>query len=213
MSAYIEQIRNVVVNGQYDDIETLVTAALEDGAPPLQVLNQALIAAMDVVGQRFLDCQIYLPELLISAHTMKKGLAVIQPLLKGGKTRSQGTILMATVKGDLHDIGKNIVAMMLEGAGFRVIDLGVDVSVEKIMQQLEEQRPDVLGLSALLTTTMPEMKQVIDALKTRGIRGSVKVLVGGAPIDAEFAKEVGADGYAPTAVEAVAQVRGLLSIS
>ena len=150
--------------------------------------------------------------MLASAFTMKKDLAFIKPLLKAEETESNGTIIMCTVKGDMHDIGKNLVIMMLEGAGYDVIDLGVDLTVEKLIQKIKEIKPDILGLSALLTTTMPEIENVIEALKDNGLRKSVKVMVGGAPIDTRFAEEVGADGYGKDAAEAVKQARMLIAI-
>jgi 5-methyltetrahydrofolate--homocysteine methyltransferase len=195
------------VDGKHLDIEGLVQSAIDDGVDPNRLINDALIAAMDVVGQRFADSQIYVPEMLVSALTMKKGLQIIKPLLKGEGAQAKGRVLMGTVKGDLHDIGKNLVIMMLEGAGFHVIDLGVDLSVEKVLQQVEEERPQVLGLSALLTTTMPEMKKVIEALGEKGLREKVRVMVGGAPVDARFAEKIGADGYGKDAPEAVQLAR------
>jgi 5-methyltetrahydrofolate--homocysteine methyltransferase len=176
-------------------------------------VNQALIPAMDVVGKRFEEGAIFVPEMLVSAVTMKKALALIKPLLSGSQTESKGTILMGTVKGDLHDIGKNLVIMMLEGAGFQVIDLGVDTSVEKVVEQVREVSPQILGLSALLTTTMPEMKRAIEVLEAEGLRQSLKVMVGGAPIDAKFAEKIGADGYGKDAAEAVQLARRLAAKS
>jgi 5-methyltetrahydrofolate--homocysteine methyltransferase len=145
--------------------------------------------------------------MLVAALTMKNGLAVVKPLLAGDQDQSRGTVIMTTVKGDLHDIGKNLVSMMLEGAGFKVIDLGVDLSVEKLLEKVKEINPQVLGLSALLTTTMPEMKRVIEKLEAEGIRKSLKVMVGGAPVDRTFAEKIGADGYGANATEAVELAR------
>ena len=158
---------------------------------------------MDVVGKQFGKGEIYVPEMLVAAVTMQKGLAVIKPLLGEENTKAKGKVLMGTVKGDLHDIGKNLVTMMLEGAGFEVVDLGVDLSVEKFVDKVAEIKPDVLGLSALLTTTMPEMQKVISVIQERGLRGNVKIMVGGAPVDAKFAEKIGADGYGRDAAEAV----------
>ena len=168
-----------------------------------RLVNDALIAAMDIVGEKFGRHEIFVPEMLVAALTMKKGLAIVKPLVEGEKSGSKGTILMGTVKGDMHDIGKNLVIMMLEGAGFKVIDLGIDLDVEKVVGKVEEIKPQILGLSALLTTTMPEMKKVIETLEKRGLRKAVKVLVGGAPVDAAFAQKIGADGYGKDAAEAV----------
>ena len=203
MSEQFEQIRNAVVDGKHNEIEGLVEKVIQDGIALDRIVNEALIAAMDIVGKKFADAEIYVPEMLVSAVTMKKGLGIIKPLLKENQTESKGSILLGTVKGDLHDIGKNLVVMMLEGAGFHVVDLGVDLSVEKVVQQVEEVKPEILGLSALLTTTMPEMEKVIEALEERGLRNSVKVIVGGAPLDARFAEKIGADCYGRDAVEAV----------
>jgi len=200
---YLKKIKDAVVKGRHNEIEDLVREAVKCGINLDTIINEALIAAMDVVGHMFGQGQIYVPEMLVSAMTMKKGLEVIKPLLKGKETKPKGTILMGTVKGDLHDIGKNLVIMMLEGAGFSVIDLGVDLDVEKVVEEVERIKPDVLGLSALLTTTMPEMKKVIDALEAKGLRDTVKVMVGGAPVDAKFAEKIGADGYGKDAAEAV----------
>jgi 5-methyltetrahydrofolate--homocysteine methyltransferase len=209
MKDYLEEIKTLVVGGKHKEIESLVQRAIQDGVDLDGIVNQALIPAMDVVGKRFEEGTIFVPEMLVSAVTMKKGLALIKPLLSGSQTESKGTILIGTVKGDLHDIGKNLVIMMLEGAGFQVIDLGVDTSVEKVVEQVREVRPQVLGLSALLTTTMPEMKRVIEVLDAEGLRQHVKVMVGGAPIDRRFAKGIGADGYGKDAAEAVQLARQL----
>jgi 5-methyltetrahydrofolate--homocysteine methyltransferase len=210
MSNNLGYIKEAIISGKLREIESLVKAAINEGTNLDAIINNAMIAAMYIVGQKFSDNEIYIPEMLASAITMKKGLALIKPLLKAEETESNGTIIMCTVKGDMHDIGKNLVIMMLEGAGYDVIDLGVDLTVEKLIQQVEEIKPDVLGLSALLTTTMPEMKNVIEALKDNGSRKSVKVMVGGAPVDARFAEEIGADGYGKDAAEAVKQARRLI---
>jgi 5-methyltetrahydrofolate--homocysteine methyltransferase len=151
--------------------------------------------------------------MLIAALTMQKGLAAIKPLLKGRDSKSKGAVLIGTVKGDLHDIGKNLVSMMLEGAGFQVVDLGVNLGVEQLVDKVAEIKPDILGLSTLLTTTMPEMQKVILAMQQRGLRSSVKIIVGGAPVDAQFAEKIGADGYAKDAAGAVQLARKLLSVN
>jgi 5-methyltetrahydrofolate--homocysteine methyltransferase len=210
MKNYLEEIKTLVVGGKHKEIEALVQGAIQDGVDLDGIVNQALIPAMDVVGKRFEEGAIFVPEMLVSAVTMKKGLALIKPFLSESQSGSKGTILMGTVKGDLHDIGKNLVIMMLEGAGFQVIDLGVDTSVEKVVEQVRELSPQVLGLSALLTTTMPEMKRVIEVLEAEGLRQSVKVMVGGAPIDARFAERIGADGHGKDAAEAVQLARRLV---
>jgi len=211
MTDIIETIKKMVVDGKFNDIEQEVQRAVNTGTDLNRLINEALISAMDIVGKRFADGQIYVPEMLVAATTMKRGLNIIKPLLQSGETENRGTIVMGTVKGDLHDIGKNLVTMMMEGAGFKIIDLGVDVKMEKLVETLKKEQADILGLSALLTTTMPEMQNVIEVLKREGLRDHVKVIVGGAPIDQRFADKIGADGYGKDAVAAVQLVRRLMS--
>lgn len=211
MPDHLNVIREAVVGGKHKEIEDLVNAAVEDNVDLDRLINEAMIGAMDTVGKKFAKNEIFVPEMLVSAATMKKGLDIIKPLLKEGEAESKGTIMMCTVKGDIHDIGKNLVNMMLEGAGFDVIDLGVDLTVETVIGQVEKIKPDVLGLSALLTTTMTEMKKVIETLESKGLRDSVKVMVGGAPLDAGFAEKIGADGYGKDAQEAVSLARSFVS--
>ncbi len=212
MSNDLGQIKDVIIGGKHKEIEDLVKAAIKKEEVSLDsIINDAMIAAMDIVGQKFADSEIFVPEMLVSAMTMKKGLNIIKPLLQGDASESKGTIIICTVKGDMHDIGKNLVTMMLEGAGFNVVDLGVDLSVEKVIEQVEQVKPEILGLSALLTTTMPEMKKVIEALEEKGLRNNVKVIIGGAPVDAAFAQKIGADGYGDDATEAVRQARRLIA--
>jgi 5-methyltetrahydrofolate--homocysteine methyltransferase len=199
MADHLNTIKDAVIGGKHGEIKALVQQALDAGTDPATLINDALIAAMDVVGKDFGEGKIFVPEMLVSAMTMKSGLEVVKPRLAGGESQSRGTVIMATVKGDLHDIGKNLVSMMLEGAGFKVLDLGVDL--------MKSVGPDVLGLSALLTTTMPEMQKVIAELKNQGLRDKVKVLVGGAPVDRAFADKIGADGYGSNAAEAVELAR------
>jgi 5-methyltetrahydrofolate--homocysteine methyltransferase len=207
MVDHLNTIMGAVIGGKHGEIKGLVQQALAAGLDPGAIVNDALIAAMDVVGKDFGAGKIFVPEMLVSAVTMKAGLEVVKPRLAGGESQSRGTIIMATVKGDLHDIGKNLVSMMLEGAGFKVMDLGVDLSVDKLIEQVKALNPDILGLSALLTTTMPEMQKVIGELKAKGLRGKVKVMVGGAPLDRAFAEKIGADGYGSNATEAVELAR------
>jgi 5-methyltetrahydrofolate--homocysteine methyltransferase len=207
MTDHLKTIQSAVIGGKRREIDGLVQQALDAGIDPGVIVNDAFIAAMDVVGKDFGDGKIFVPEMLVSAVTMKAGLDVLKPRLGGIETRSRGTVIMATVKGDLHDIGKNLVTMMLEGAGFTVMDLGVDLSVEKLVDQVRSIQPDILGLSALLTTTMPEMQKVIGELEKQGLRDKVKVLVGGAPVDLAFAEKIGADGYGANAGEAITLVR------
>jgi corrinoid protein of di/trimethylamine methyltransferase len=211
MTDHLNSIKDAVIGGKHAEITGLVQQALDAGADVGTIINEALIAAMDVVGRDFGEGKIFVPEMLVSAMTMKSGLEVVKLRLAGDAIQSRGTILMATVKGDLHDIGKNLVSMMLEGAGFKVLDLGVDLSVEKLVDQVKAVEPDILGLSALLTTTMPEMQKVIAELKNQGLRDKVKVLVGGAPVDRAFADKIGADGYGSNAAEAVELARRFAS--
>ena len=207
MADHLNTIKDAVIGGKHTEIKGLVQQALDQGLDPGTIINDALIAAMDVVGKDFGSGKIFVPEMLVAAMTMKTGLEVVKPRLAGGESQSRGTVIMATVKGDLHDIGKNLVSMMLEGAGFQVIDLGVDLGVDKLVDQVRALKPDVLGLSALLTTTMPEMQKVIGELKAQGLRDRIKVLVGGAPVDQVFADKIGADGYGANAAEAVELAR------
>ena len=204
-------INGMIIDGKFNDIEEQVQQAVDTGTDLNRLINDALISAMDIVGKRFSDGEIYVPEMLVSAKTMKLGLNIIKPLLKSGETENRGTIVMGTVKGDLHDIGKNLVTMMMEGAGFKIIDLGVDVKIDNLVETLKKEKADILGLSALLTTTMPEMQNVIAVLKEAGLRNHVKVIVGGAPIDQVFADKIGADGYGKDAAGAVQLARELMS--
>jgi 5-methyltetrahydrofolate--homocysteine methyltransferase len=203
----LSAIRAAVIGGLHREIEARIAEVTAAGIPPAAVMNDGLIAAMDEVGWRYGAGEIFVPEMLVAALTMKKGLDSLKPLLVAGGAAPAGTILMATVKGDLHDIGKNIVVMMLEGAGFRVVDLGVDVDAEKVIRGIEAENPDILGFSSLLTTTMPEMGVIIAALAARGLRDRVRIMVGGAPLDAAFAARIGADGYGKDAVAAVEMAR------
>ena len=203
----VNVIREAVIGGLHGEIEARIGEAMAAGVPPAAVMNGGLIAAMDEIGRRYGAGEIFVPEMLVAAFTMKKGLDILKPLLAAGGAAPAGTILMATVKGDLHDIGKNIVVMMLEGAGFRVVDLGVDVDVAKVIRSIEEENPDILGISSLLTTTMPEMGAIIAAIAARGLRDRVRIMVGGAPLDAAYAARIGADGYGRDAVAAVAMAR------
>ena len=211
MTDILETIREMVVGGKFKDIEKEVQRAVDSGTDLNLLINDALISAMDIVGKRFADGDIYVPEMLVSAKTMKQGLDIIKPLLTAGEAEHRGTIVMGTVKGDLHDIGKNLVIMMMEGAGFRIVDMGVDVKIEDLIDTVKKEEADVLGLSALLTTTMPEMQKVIAALDEAGLRNQLKVIVGGAPIDQRFADEIGADGFGADAVEAVQLAREMVA--
>ena len=203
MSDHLEKIKVAIVNGSHKEIEELVRLALADDMPPERLVNDAMIPGMDVVGQKFSEKEIFVPEMLVSAVTMTKGLDLLRPILKKDGVESKARIVMCTVRGDVHDIGKNLVMMMLEGAGFEVVNMGVDLSVENVIEKVRELKPAILGLSSMLTTTMPEMQKVIESLETSGLRQDVKVMVGGAPVDAAFAEKIGADGYGGDAAEAV----------
>ena len=211
MHELIIKINNAIQKRQKADLISSIEAAIEAGLDPNEIINDGLTAAMDIVGSEFSEGTIFVPEMLVSAMLMKEGLKLIKPLIASGDEEKKGKILIGTVKGDLHDIGKNIVVMMLEGAGFEVVDLGVDLSVEQLVAKVAEQKPQILGLSALLTTTMPEMKRTIIGLTEHGIREQVKVMIGGAPLSQSFADSIGADGYAKDASEAVKLARKLVA--
>ncbi len=205
----IDSIREAVMNYENDKVVELVKQELSQGTDISKILNDGLIGAMDEIGKLFSAGELFVPEMLMAAQAMKAGLEELKPHMTKGDTTSKGTVVIGTVKGDLHDIGKNLVAMMMEGAGFDVIDLGIDVDTEKFIQAAEEHKADVICMSALLTTTMPEMKVVIDTLKERGL--NYKTMVGGAPVTQEFADQIGADGYSPDAASAVEKARLLIS--
>jgi len=209
MNEIVKQIFQGIVDGQQDVVAAGVDAALTAGVPARTILDEGMLAAMAEVGQLFEEGECYVPEMLISARAMKAGLAKLQPSLKQADVQSAGKVALGTVKGDLHDLGKNLVGMMLEGAGFTVKDLGVDVSPEAFVAAADDV--DVIGLSALLTTTMGSMQSTLDALDAAGKRPKVKVMVGGAPVTEDFAHRIGADGYAPDASRAVALAKVLLS--
>ena len=207
----LKQLYDAIVDGNAGKAKTLVTAALADGADPQAVLNQYMIPAMDEVGRRFETNEYFVPELLIAARAMKGALELLKPRLTATGAKPVGMVAIGTVKGDLHDIGKNLVAAMLEGGGFEIIDLGVDVTPDKFVAAVKERGADVVALSALLTTTMPSMKTTIEGLKEAGVRSQVKVIIGGAPVTAKYAEEIGADGYSDNASAAVALARKLVA--
>lgn len=206
----LKQIYESVIEGEADAVVAGVKAALAAGVNPAEILNQGLIAAMDEVGRRFEEGDFFVPEMLIAARAMQAGLVLLKPYLVTGDMKSAEKIAIGTVKGDLHDIGKNLVAMMLEGAGFEVIDLGVDVSPEKFVEAAR-QGAQIIGMSALLTTTMSNMGVTIDALKAAGLREKVKVMIGGAPVTDDYAKKIGADAFAPDASSATRIARQLIA--
>jgi 5-methyltetrahydrofolate--homocysteine methyltransferase len=198
----LDDLRQNVIDGNAASVPDLVKQAMSEGAPPDKILNQGLISGMAEVGRLFEEGEFFVPEMLIAARAMKAGLALLRPHLAAANVKAVGKVILGTVQGDLHDIGKNLVGMMLEGAGFEVIDLGTDVSPDKFVAAVKEHKPDLVGCSALLTTTMPKMKTTIEALTEAGLRGSVKVMIGGAPVTEKYAAEIGADLYAPDASSA-----------
>jgi corrinoid protein of di/trimethylamine methyltransferase len=200
----LKQLYDSVVSGDAKATQAITQQALADGVDPLKLVNEYMVPAMDEVGRRFEANEYFVPELLISARAMKAALELIRPLLTARGDQPLGRVAIGTVKGDLHDIGKNLVGSLLEGGGFEVIDLGVNVTPEKFIAAVNEKNANIIAMSALLTTTMPAMKTTIDALKQTGVRGKVKVLIGGAPITQKYADEIGADGYSENAVGAVA---------
>ena len=198
-----------VIEGEAAEVEAGVQAALDAGINPNTILNEGLIAAMDEVGRRFEEGEYFVPEMLIAARAMQTGLRLLKPHLVSGETVSAGKVAIGTVKGDLHDIGKNLVAMMLEGAGFEVTDLGVDVSADSFVKAVQSG-VQVIGMSALLTTTMSNMAVTVEALKSAGLRDKVKIMIGGAPVTQDYANQIGADAFAPDASSAVRTARQLL---
>jgi 5-methyltetrahydrofolate--homocysteine methyltransferase len=210
MEELVKKVYSGVLEGQHKQVVVDVQAALDSGVNPVTLLNEGMIAAMAEVGRLFEIGEYYVPEMLISARAMQSGLAVLKPLLKEADVKPAGKVIIGTVKGDLHDIGKNLVAMMLEGAGFEIKDMGTDVSPEKFVEEVKGGGVDVVALSALLTTTMPNMKTTIDALKAAGLRDKVKVMIGGAPVTDSYAQQIGADGYSPDASRAVNLAKSLV---
>jgi 5-methyltetrahydrofolate--homocysteine methyltransferase len=206
----LEEIAIGVEKGDSNSVHALTEKALTQKILVGEILNNGLVAGMDVIGEKFKNNEVFIPEVLISAKAMKAGMELIKPLLAKANVESKGKVVIGTVKGDLHDIGKRIVAMLLEGAGFEVTDLGVDVSKEKFLEFVEKERADILGMSALLTTTMTYMKEVIEALENANLKQNVKVIIGGAPITHSYAEEIKADGYAPDAASAIDLVKDLL---
>jgi 5-methyltetrahydrofolate--homocysteine methyltransferase len=203
----LQKISEELQKGNYQEVPKLVQAALDAKIPPAKILSDGLVAGMDIVGDKFRRDELFMPEVLISAKAMQSGMEILRPKLVEAGAKLAGKVVLGTVKGDLHDIGKNLVGMLMEGAGFQVIDLGIDVPSERFVEAVKSQKPNILGLSALLTTTMPKIKEVIESLVEAGVRKSVKVMVGGAPVTEKFAKDIGADGYAPDAASAVEKVR------
>jgi 5-methyltetrahydrofolate--homocysteine methyltransferase len=210
MADMLQKIASNLYEGDDDAVAELVQEALDQGLAPQDILSGGLIAGMDEVGKDFKAGELFVPEVLIAARAMHAGMGVLRPLLAESDVPSAGKFVIGTVEGDLHDIGKNLVRMMIEGAGFETIDLGTDVKADAFVEAVREHRPALVGMSALLTTTMVNMKGTIEALEEAGLRDSVKVMIGGAPVTAAFAEEIGADAYAPDAASAVDVARGFV---
>ncbi len=209
----LETIASHLESGEHDDVRTLTETALGESLDAATILEQGLIAGMQVVGEQFRKHEIFLPDVLMAAKAMNAGLEILKPHLSAADIKSRGKVVIGTVKGDLHDIGKNLVGIMLAGAGFEVIDLGKDVPPERFVDTAAESGANVIGMSALLTTTMPGMKVVVDLVKTRGLEGTVRTVIGGAPVTEEYAREIGADGYSFDAANAVECVKRLVEVA
>jgi 5-methyltetrahydrofolate--homocysteine methyltransferase len=209
----LQDLAQSVEQGQVQKVSGLTQQLLDSGVSPKIILNDGLIAGMTVVGEKMRSGEMYLPEVLQSASAMHGSLKILKPHLVREGTQSRGKIMVGTVKGDMHDIGKNLVSIMLQGAGFDIVDLGLNVSPQKFVEAITAHQPAILGLSAMLTTTMLNMKTTIEAINAAGLRSTVKVIIGGAPVSQKFADEIGADGYARDAVLAVDKVKQLLGVS
>ena len=199
----LKNVSEALQRGDAEKVAELVKQALNEGVAPKNILEEGLIHGMSIIGKKFKKNEVYVPEVLIAARAMHAGMSILQPKLTESGVKNIGTVAIGTVKGDLHDIGKNLVKMMLEGAGFEVIDLGVDVTANKFVEAVKEHKPNIIGMSALLTTTMVNMVEVIKALEVAGLRDKVKIMIGGAPITQNYADQIGADGYSPDAASAV----------
>ena len=208
--AELNAIAEAVISGNRDETARLVHQAVDEGVSANDIVNSGLNAGMEVVGTKFKNNEFYVPEVLIAARAMQAGMDILGPQLASGEVQLKGTVVIGTVKGDLHDIGKNLVGMMLKGGGFKVVDAGIDVTPEAFVEKAQSENAQIVGLSALLTTTMPQMENVIKALKEAGT--DVKVMIGGAPVTQNYADEIGADGYAPDAASAVDKARELLGV-
>ena len=207
----LDVISEALQRGDAEKVEELVKKALEENLTPKKILEDGLIKGMDIIGKKFKKNEVYVPEVLIAARAMHAGMDVLKPKLIETGVKNIGTVAIGTVKGDLHDIGKNLVKMMLEGAGFEVIDLGVDVTTDKFVEAVKEHKPNIIGMSALLTTTMVNMPEVIEALEAAGLRDKVKIMIGGAPITQNYADQIGADGYSPDAASAVDNAKSFIA--
>ncbi len=209
----LSDITQAVIRGDHVGAGSLVQRLIEAGVPPKTILDRGLIAGMDVIGEQFRIREIFLPDVLLAARAMVAGMDRLEPLLVRDGIPSQGKVVLGTVRGDLHDIGKNLVAIMLRGAGFRVIDLGHDVPPERMVHIAREEGAPVIGMSALLTTTMPAMREVVELLRKEGLHGEIRTIIGGAPVSEKYAREIGADGYGSNAADAVEVVKRLAGVA
>ncbi len=209
MSAILEQIKENLMKGKANDVKTLVQQALTEKIGAADILNKGLLAGMGLIGERFKKNEVYVPEVLIAARAMKAGMEILKPALAAAKVEPRGVVVIGTVKGDLHDIGKNLVGMMLEGGGFKVIDAGINVEPAKFVELARQNNASLIGASALLTTTMTNMKEIVETVKKSDMAGKLKVMIGGAPVTQSFCDEIGADGYAPDAASAADLARKL----
>ena len=207
----LQAITETLINGDGDKLQELVQKALDEGTPANEILKKGLIVGMDIVGEKMESGDMFIPEVLMAAQAMSISVEILKPLLAEGEGASAGKVIIGTVKGDLHDIGKNLVVMMMESAGFEVIDLGVDVDPAKFVAAIKKNKPNIVGLSALLTTTMPMMKKSIESIEESGLRDGLKIIVGGAPVNQAFADEIGADGYAPDAGSASKMAKAMFA--
>jgi len=210
MEELFEKMAEVLIAGKMEEVKSLTQEALDKGAAARDVLDKGLLAGMDVVGQRFKAGDMFIPEVLLCARCMHGAMDILNPLLSEGDAAGVGTYLIGTVEGDLHDIGKNLVSMMLEGAGFQVVDLGTNITAQQFVDAVKEHQPDILGMSALLTTTMPRMEETIQALKEAGVRDQVKIMAGGAPVTQEFVEKIGGDAYGANAASATEKAKELV---
>ena len=206
----LDEISENLIKGKANDVKELVDKAIKAETKPAEILNEGLLKGMSIIGERFKKNEVYVPEVLIAARAMKAGMELLKPLLVTAGVEPKGTVVVGTVKGDLHDIGKNLVCMMLEGAGFAIVDAGINVEPDKYIEIAKEKNANLIGVSALLTTTMTNMKGVVDSVKASDLAGKVKVMIGGAPVTQSFADEIGADGYAPDAASAADLAKGLV---
>ena len=211
MGELLEKMANALIAGKQDEVIKLAQEALDAGTAAKEILDNGLLAGMDVVGQRFKAGDMFIPEVLLCARCMHGAMDILKPLLSESDAAGAGTYLIGTVEGDLHDIGKNLVSMMLQGAGFKVVDLGTNITAQQFVDAVKEHHPQVIGMSALLTTTMPKMEETIAALKEAGIRDQVKIMAGGAPVTQDFVDKIGADAYGANAASAVEKAKELVT--